>query len=638
MSILSALKETKSPRFIKFALVGGSGVIVNNGLLWLFTECTQLPFYLGAFFAIEASIFSNFILNDYWTWRDRRKGSFGSRLFRYNSSAAFSSLFINVTVLLFLKEWIGIPYLLANLVGIGCSVMSNFLLNSVWTYGEFRFSYPRPVWIIFCASLVFRLALAAGLGAGFDEAYYYAYSLRPSLSYFDHPPIIGFLAGYFPYLTGFASALTIRLPAVLLFSVSGLLLYQLARQFVDQAKATWAMLLFNVTPMFFLLAGIFILPDAALVFFWITTLMVFYRILFHQARLADWVLAGLTTGFAMLSKYHGIMLGFFLVLYLLFHDRKKWLTPGPYVYGATALLVFSPVIFWNLKHDFVSFTFQSGRAVGSNLDFNAFGQALGGQLGYLTPVVFIPMLFVFYRVIVGALNKQQAQRFYLYFGVLPVILFLFVSLTRQILPHWTLVGYIVLTIPFAVMLQPVFIEKRWVRNLVYGSVAFIIILLAIAFGHTRFGMLPMHKWAENGVISQRDVEMDATLDMHGWSSLNRYVSMNNINPDRVFLFTPKWMLSGQVELAVEGRYTVMCFDEGDPRGYGIWDKQVDVSGKDGICITSNRYWIDPHEAYNENFLSIGETDSLAVYRGGRRAKVFYFTRCHDLIKMYEAPF
>ncbi|MBN1562106.1 GtrA family protein, partial [candidate division KSB1 bacterium] len=258
-------------RFLKFALVGGSGVIVNNGLLWLLAEFTSLPFYLCSFIAIELSIITNFLLNDAWTWRDKREGRLLSRLYRYNASTAFSSLFINMTVLLFLKEWLGMPYLIANLIGIGCGVIFNFLANSVWTYGEFRFKYPRAVWIIFFCSLAFRLLLAAGLGAGFDEAYYYAYSLRPSLSYFDHPPVVGFLAGYFPSLTGIVSAFTIRLAAVLLYSITGLLLYQLARQFVDARKATWAMLLFNITPIFFLLAGIFILPDAGLVLFWILT-------------------------------------------------------------------------------------------------------------------------------------------------------------------------------------------------------------------------------------------------------------------------------------------------------------------------------------------------------------------------------
>ncbi len=630
--------STERTRFLKFAIVGASGVVVNNGLLWLLVEFTALPFYLCSVIAIETSILSNFMLNDIWTWRDRRESHFLARLYRYNASAAFSSLFINVTVLLFLKEWVGIPYLLANLIGIGCSVVFNFLVNSVWTYGEFRFKYPRPVWMIFLASLAFRVMMAAGLGAGFDEAYYFGYSLRPALGYFDHPPIVGFLAGYFPYLTGIANAFTIRLAAVLAFSVAGLLLYQLARQFTDERKAAWAMLLFSVTPIFFLLAGIFILPDAGLTLFWIITLIVFYHILFKKATLWDWLLAGLTTGFAMLSKYHGLLLGFFLLLYLLLYDRKKFLDIGLYVYGVVAFAVFSPVLIWNAQHHWISFTFQSSRAVGAGLNLDAFGQALGGQLGYLTPMVFFPMAVVFYRVIKGVLNKNKPDRFYLLFGMAPVLLFMAVSLTQPILPHWTLVGYIVLTIPLAEMIEPAFRQKRWVRGLVYGSVAFLVLLLTTLFLHTRYGILHLEKLADKGIVSPRDAEMDATLDMHGWEKIAEYLASQHLPPDSVFLFTHKWFLSGEVELATRGDYTTMCFDENDPRGYGIWDKQVDVLGMDAICIYSNRFKIDPKEKFAPFFESIGTTDSVVVYRGGMKAKTFYFTRCKNLIQKYKAPF
>lgn len=626
-------------RFLKYILVGLSGVVVNNGLLWLLVEFTRLPFYFCSLLAIETSIITNFLLNDNWTWKDRRTSPWVARLLRYNFTTAFSSIFINITVLMFLKEWGGVPYLLANLVGIGCGVIFNFLVHSVWTYGEFRFSYPRAVWIIFVASLAFRLFLAAGLGAGFDEAYYYAYSLRPSLSYFDHPPLVGFLAGYFPYLFGVATAFTIRLAAVLVYSITGLFLYQLARQFVAEREAVWALFLFNVTPIFFLLAGIFILPDAGLVIFWILTLMVFYRILFSGGNIWDWLLAGLATGMAMLSKYHGVLLGFFLVVYLLLYDRKRFLTVGPYVYGFVAFIVFSPVFIWNAQHEWVSFTFQSSRAVGTSIKLDSFFQALGGQLGYLTPMVFFPMAFVFGKTIKQVMRRDNRYaRFYLLFGLAPVFLFLLISLTRSILPHWTLVGYIVLTIPLAAMIAPAFQQKRWVRGLVYGSVLFLVVLLTTAFLHTRFGLLPMRAMAEKGWITERDVEKDATLDMHGWETIPEYLQQKNISSDDVFLFTHKWFLSGEVDLAVKGAYTVMCFDEGDPRGYGIWDKQVNVLGKDGICIYSNRYRINPQEEFGQYFKSIGETDSVVVYRGGQPAKTLYFTRCYELFQKYEAPF
>lgn len=675
ISLVSLFFKEKT-RFIKFALVGFSGVFVNSAALWLLVEFSNLPFYLCSFIAIELSILSNFILNDNWTWQDRKKGHLFTRLFRYNMSTAFSSIFINMTFLLLLKEWMGCAYLLANLAGIGFGVIFNFMVNSVWTYGQFRFSYPRSVWILFFSSLLFRLVLASGLGAGFDEAYYYAYSIHPSLSYFDHPPMVGFLAGYFPYITGKANPFTIRLAAILLYSLTGLLLFQLARQFVNQRKAVWALFLFNITPIFFLLAGIFILPDAGLVIFWILTLMIFYKIIYENAKMADWILAGITTGLAMLSKYHGVLLGFFLLLYFLIYDRRKFLSPGLYLYGIISFLIFSPVLFWNAQHHWISFVFQSSRALGSKINFDSFFQALGGQLGYLTPMLFIPMIFIFVRVIKNALKKSVLDRFFLFFGVLPVLLFLLISISRPILPHWTLVGYIILTVPLADMIETSFYTKRWARGVLYASVIFLLFLLIFAFGQTRYGVLHLEKWtkggeisnhmvkilhlekgaergaildrmvkilnlekwAERGIISNRDVKMDATLDMVGWEQINNYLKEKDISSNDYFLFTHRWMLSGQVDLATRGTFDVMCFDAGDPRGYGIWDKNVDVIGKDAINICTNRYTVHPQVKYAENFESFSETDSVLVYRGGIFAKTYYFTRCYNCKQKIKAPF
>jgi len=630
MSVLSQFRSRKERnRFLKFSLVGGAGVVVNNGLLWLLVEFAALPFYFCSIVAIEASILGNFLLNDLWTWRDRREGRFFARLYRYNASTAFSSLFINITVLLYLKEWLGVPYLLANLVGIGFSVLFNYLINSVWTYGEFRFRYPRGVWLVLYSSLAVRVLLAAGLGPGFDEAYFFSYALHPSLSFFDHPPLVGFLAGYVPHLTGISNAFTIRLAGVFAFSITGLLLYKLARQFVNESTAVWAMFLFSATPIFFMLAGIFILPDVGLSMFWILTLLIFYRILFKQPRVWDWLLAGLTTGFALLSKYHGVLLPIFLLLYLLFYDRKKLTSRGLYLYFAVLLIIFSPVLVWNAQHDWISFSALAARAGDAAFDPRAFGLSLAGQLGYLTPMIFIPLLFVFYRTLRGAIHKQAAARFYLFFGVLPVLLFLAASVFLPIRPHVTLVGYIILTVPLAEMISPAFRQKRWVRLLVSASIVFFVLLLATLFLHTRYGILHLEKLAARGFISTRTAEMDATLDMYGWEKVADYLQAHNSSPDSLFLFTHRWFLSGEVALATHGKYDVLCFDEQEPRAFGAWNKQADVLGKDGLCIYSNRYKVDAAR-FAACFQHIEAIDSVNISRGGSTAKTIYFVRMRNL--------
>ena len=626
-------------RIFKFGLIGLSGVVVNNGLLWLLVKLNLLPFYLCSFIAIEISIITNFLLNDAWTWADRRQGHKLQRLFKYNLSTAFSSVFINITILLFLKEWLGMPYLLANLIGIGCGMLFNFFINHFWTYGELRFHLPNRVWWVLFFSLIWRLTIAAFIGAGFDEAYYYSYAIRPALSYFDHPPFVGFLAGFFPYLTNFPSAFTIRLGSVFLFTLSGLILYILARRLASEREAFYAYVLFNLTPLFMLGAGTMILPDVGLVFFWTLALLILEQLFIRENfSLQNWIIAGILTGFAMLSKYHGVLLGSSVVLFLLLRHPRQFLRPGPWIYGAAAFLIFSPVIIWNVQNDFVSFVFQGGRAVGGNLSFSRFFQALGGQIAYLTPFIFFPIFLIVYKVLKNTIKNWDASHlFFAIFGVLPIFLMLTISFFKQILPHWTLPGYIILMVPLGQWLATKIQSSRIVRFTSQFTLGFIFIILSLAALHTRFGIFHLEKMAEKGWVSLKDVRMDATLDAFGWDEVRNYIFKKYAQKD-IFLFTNKWFLSGEVDLAVQGKYPVMCFNETDSRGFGIWDAQQDMRGKDGVLISSNRYPTKAQEKYSAYFQNISRPDSVLVTRGSAPAKVYYFYHCKNLLKKYPVPY
>jgi dolichol-phosphate mannosyltransferase len=69
-------------RFLKFAAVGGSGIFVNLGFYALFTRLLglgdQTHERLAAYaLSVEISIVTNFLLNDAWTFHDRRQGGAG---------------------------------------------------------------------------------------------------------------------------------------------------------------------------------------------------------------------------------------------------------------------------------------------------------------------------------------------------------------------------------------------------------------------------------------------------------------------------------------------------------------------------------------------------------------------------------
>jgi dolichol-phosphate mannosyltransferase len=123
-------------RFFKFLGVGLSGVVVNEGILWLLTELTGMKYYVSSVFAIEASIISNFILNDRFTFYDRhtgRTGSFFKRLLKFNLTCAAGAV-IQYGILIVLTEVAGLNYLLSNLIGILIAFIWNYVLSLIWTW------------------------------------------------------------------------------------------------------------------------------------------------------------------------------------------------------------------------------------------------------------------------------------------------------------------------------------------------------------------------------------------------------------------------------------------------------------------------------------------------------------------------
>ena len=133
LSLMTRTGELR--RFIRFCVVGLSGIIVNQGLLWLLTEFAGLRYYVSALIGIEASIVSNFILNDYFTFADRRTGEskFLMRLLKFNVTC-LAGAGIQYGLLLLFTSVFGIYYLVSNLIAIAVAFLWNYLISSWWTW------------------------------------------------------------------------------------------------------------------------------------------------------------------------------------------------------------------------------------------------------------------------------------------------------------------------------------------------------------------------------------------------------------------------------------------------------------------------------------------------------------------------
>lgn len=122
-------------RFIKFGIVGGSGIVVNMGILWLCHDLIGLIIPIASIFSVGISILTNFLLNDIWTWKteENKTHSFFQRMLRYYISASLGAG-INYAVLIILTEFLGIYYLLSNLIGILGGTVSNFVFSEFWVF------------------------------------------------------------------------------------------------------------------------------------------------------------------------------------------------------------------------------------------------------------------------------------------------------------------------------------------------------------------------------------------------------------------------------------------------------------------------------------------------------------------------
>ncbi len=128
--------ERETERFIKYLLVGLSGVLVNMGLLVLLTEAIGLFYAISAVIAIETSIINNFTWNELWTFRDRRTAklaSIFSRMFKFNFISLLG-LGINMGILILMTEVGDIYYLVSEAFGIAVATLFNFIFNKWWTW------------------------------------------------------------------------------------------------------------------------------------------------------------------------------------------------------------------------------------------------------------------------------------------------------------------------------------------------------------------------------------------------------------------------------------------------------------------------------------------------------------------------
>jgi dolichol-phosphate mannosyltransferase len=120
-------------RFLRFAMVGLSGVFVDFFVLLLLYKQFGIDFSVSKTVAVGFAIVNNFVWNDLWTFSDAAGQFTGwrARLIRFVRFGIACSLgaVINISVAIALKNVLGFNVLFANLIAIIISTAWNYLIN-----------------------------------------------------------------------------------------------------------------------------------------------------------------------------------------------------------------------------------------------------------------------------------------------------------------------------------------------------------------------------------------------------------------------------------------------------------------------------------------------------------------------------
>ncbi len=138
LMISRAIPSRFNFQFIRYGMVGASGVVLHLFVLYLLYVVIGLRYPVSLVFAIETAMVSNYMLNNQWTFKEHRflGMQWWKGLVTFNLACMLGSVF-NLAIGWYLVEK-GIFWFYASVLGIWVGMSWNYLSNRLFTWGVNR--------------------------------------------------------------------------------------------------------------------------------------------------------------------------------------------------------------------------------------------------------------------------------------------------------------------------------------------------------------------------------------------------------------------------------------------------------------------------------------------------------------------
>ncbi len=447
------------------------------------------------------------------------------------------------------------------------------------------------LWFILGAT-VLRVVSASVSPLLDDEAYYWVWSRHLDWSYLDHPPMIAYLIFLTTRLGD--SALFVRLGPTLLGVATTYAMFLLGRELFGTRVGIIAAGLFQIVPIL-VGASVVASPDAPLFLAWTLTLRFVWQAV--HGRQNAWTAAGLAIGLGLLSKLHMVFLILGIVLFLVVCGRQWLVRPQPYLAAVLAALLFLPVIYWNLTHEWAMVRFILYERPSVLHGVAGVADLLVRQLSFA--LLLFPVLC--YALYV-AWERRRDERFaYLFWTALPVIAIPLVLgfLSGAARGTWLAPGYLGLAVVVGAFWNRVTTALAAGTALVLGYV----MLVPLVPG------LPV----------------PASEELYGWKEASeRAVTEVRLTRAPSALFADRYEVAALLTYHTHGVVPVVLFPCPNPAS--VWPRVEEFRGASGVIVLDARW--TPAVPWDRYFARIEEASSLILqfHAKPRSYRFFRFER------------
>jgi hypothetical protein len=475
--------------------------------------------------------------------------------------------------------------------------------------------------LVLLALVLAHLALGAAMGLSVDEAHYLLYAAHPALSYFDHPPLVGWVQ--WPLVALQSPTALLRLLPGAFWLGTVLLVYRLAQGLAQGGGAApvhsglWAVAAIALAPLLHVLA-IGLLPDTLLMFLVACVMLQTQRLMNADALAGSgrWLGLGLLLGLAGLSKYTAIFFALASALCLVHaHGLRVFRVPALWAAVALALVLVFPVALWNSRNGWISFSYQAQHGAGGSWQWQEVA-----RFALVQCLAYGPLLWW------GALARTRFGGLRLFF-VLPFAVLAWLSGGGSSLPHWSAPAWVALA-PFAGVALAAF----WGQGKTMGSerlrqrwlLGALVALQTAACTGLLWLMLSAGAPVLPRSAQDTPVGRNPFADLYGWQDAGEHARALAVQEGLASVAVQNWTLASRLGWYARPLPVYVLQDRLDQ--FTLWAGALPVGGDTLLLDWSAMAYTVPLGAYG--FRDCQLLDTQTAMHFGAPLATFRFYACH----------